>query len=80
MVEVRPQPIQPGVVAITPAARAALSTRGRPASPAGDQASIRPKPATTTALAASATGRRAAHSLTPNNRKLRPTIQYPQTG
>lgn len=75
VVEVRPQPIQPGVVAITPAATTPLRSLGRPASPAGDQASIRPKAATTTALAARATGSRAAHSLTPNSRKLSPTIQ-----
>ena len=75
VVEVRPQPTQPGVVASTPAARAARRILGRPGSPAGDQASMRPKPATTTALAARATGSRAAHSETPNNRKLSPTIQ-----
>ena len=80
VVEVRPQPIHPGHVAITPAASPARENFPILISQRGLQASMSPKQATTTELAARATGTRAAHSETPKHLKLRATIQYPQTG
>ena len=73
--EERPQPTQPGERASTAAARVARPTRRRGGSAAGASCHTRAARASTTVLAARATGRRAAHSLRPNSRKLRATIQ-----
>ena len=76
VVAVRPQPIQPGVVASREAPSRPVPRRWLPPlALAGTRHQSSPKLAITTALAAKAPGSRAAHSLMPNKRKLRATIQ-----
>ena len=75
VVEVRPQPTQPGVVARIEAASRPRPQRAARSSSGGAQLTTRAKEAITTAEAARATGRRAAHSETPNSLKDRATSQ-----
>ena len=77
VVAVRPQPIQPGVVASSEAPIRAVPRRWLPpwGLLVGTRHQSSPKLANTTAVAAKAPGSRAAHSLMPNKRKLRATIQ-----
>ena len=78
--EERAQPTQPGLRASTVAQRVARPMRGRQGSWAGANRSRTANRPSTVAVAAMAAGNRAAQALTPHRRKLRPTIQYPQTG
>ena len=67
-------------MASTPAPRAARIQRERCVSRDGASCQSSRKAATTTALAARATGSLAAQGEMPKIRKLMATIQYPQTG
>ena len=73
--EDRPQPNHPGLSANTVEPSRALPKRWCGCSCGDPTNTSTAKRANTVAVAARATGSRAAHSLTPNNRKLRATIQ-----